>query len=112
METTATTPTVLQDAQALKALAALAQPQRLRAFRALVRAGRTGLTPGALAAMLGVPPSSLSFHLKELAHAQLVQVEQFGRSLTYRADFAHMSGLMAFLTDECCAADPSGASCC
>jgi ArsR family transcriptional regulator, arsenate/arsenite/antimonite-responsive transcriptional repressor len=97
---------------ALKALAALAQAQRLRAFRALVRAGAAGLTPGALAAMLDVPASSLSFHLKELVHAGLAQVEQQGRSLIYRADFSRMNGLLGFLTENCCAADPAGAGCC
>lgn len=97
---------------ALKALAALAQAQRLRAFRALVQAGAAGLTPGALAVMLDVPASSLSFHLKELVHAELAQVEQQGRSLIYRADFARMNGLLGFLTENCCAADPAGTGCC
>jgi ArsR family transcriptional regulator, arsenate/arsenite/antimonite-responsive transcriptional repressor len=100
------------ETQAVKALAALAQPQRLRAFRALVQAGQAGLTPGVLAAMLDAPASSLSFHLKELSHAGLVQVEQQGRSLIYRADFARMNGLLGFLTENCCAADPSGSGCC
>jgi ArsR family transcriptional regulator, arsenate/arsenite/antimonite-responsive transcriptional repressor len=97
----------LHEQDALKALAALAQAQRLRAFRALVRAGGAGLTPGAMALMLDVPASSLSFHLKELVHAHLVQVEQNGRSLIYRADFLQMQALQGFLTENCCAADPS-----
>ncbi len=100
------------EADALKALTALAQAQRLRAFRALVQAGAAGLTPGVLAAMLDVPASSLSFHLKELAHAGLAQVEQQGRSLIYRADFARMTALLSFLSENCCAADPDGAGCC
>ncbi len=102
----------LAEPDALKALAALAQAQRLRAFRALVRAGAAGLTPGALAAMLDVPASSLSFHLKELVHADLAQVEQQGRSLIYRADFQRMQALQGFLAENCCAADPHGAACC
>lgn len=101
----------LQEVDALKALAALAQAQRLRVFRSLVRSGGAGLTPGVLAVMLDLPTSSLSFHLKELSHAQLVQVEQQGRSLTYRADFSRMKALLSFLTENCCAADPTGACC-
>ena len=103
---------LLQEADALKALSALAQAQRLRVFRALVQAGSSGLTPGVLAVMLDLPTSSLSFHLKELSHAQLVQVEQQGRSLIYRADFSRMTALLSFLTENCCAADPQGAGCC
>ncbi len=102
----------LSEADAVRALAAIAHGQRLRAFRALVQAGQGGLTPGVMAAMLDVSGSSLSFHLKELSHAQLATVEQQGRNLIYRADFARMSQLMAYLTENCCAADPSGASCC
>lgn len=104
-------PSLLSEDAALQALAALAQAQRLRVFRALVQAGRSGLTPGVLAAMLDVPASSLSFHLKELSHAGLANVEQQGRSLTYRADFSRMNGLLAFLTQNCCAADPEGGCC-
>ena len=103
---------LISESDALKAMAALAQAQRLRAFRALVQAGQAGLTPGVLAVMLDVPASSLSFHLKELVHAQLAQVEQQGRSLIYRADFSRMTALLNFLTENCCAADPSGAACC
>lgn len=98
-----------QDAEpfAIRALAALAQPQRLRAFRALVVAGHDGLTPGALAERLGVTPSALSFHLKELTHAQLVRSEPKGRHLIYRAQYAQMNILLDYLTKHCCA----GATC-
>jgi ArsR family transcriptional regulator, arsenate/arsenite/antimonite-responsive transcriptional repressor len=99
------------ESEALKALSALAQAQRLRVYRALVRAGGAGLTPGALAAMLDLPASSLSFHLKELLNAQIARVEQQGRSLTYRADFSQMQALLGFLTENCCAADPAGGCC-
>jgi ArsR family transcriptional regulator, arsenate/arsenite/antimonite-responsive transcriptional repressor len=102
----------LSEAEAVKALAAISQVQRLRAYRALVQAGLAGLTPGVLAAMLDVPASSLSFHLKELVHSQLAQVEQQGRSLIYRADFSRMTALLGFLSENCCAADPAGGSCC
>ena len=87
---------------AVKALAALAAPARLRAFRALVVAGPDGLTPGAMAEQLDVAPSALSFHLKELTHAALVSSEARGRNLIYRADFDRMNGLLAYLTEHCC----------
>ncbi len=86
----------------IAALAALAQSSRLRAFRALVVAGQQGLTAGALAQQLDVPPSSLSFHLKELAHAGLVDSEQQGRFLLYRARFSQINTLIAYLTEHCC----------
>ncbi|MDO9253323.1 MULTISPECIES: ArsR/SmtB family transcription factor [Comamonadaceae] len=91
------------ESQTLSALAALAQVQRLRAFRALVVAGPDGLTPGVLAEQLGVSPSALSFHLKELAHADLVSAEPQGRHLIYRAQFDRMNALLGYLTEHCCA---------
>lgn len=98
------------EAFAVKALAALAQTQRLRAFRALVVAGATGLTPGAMAEHLGIAASALSFHLKELAHAGLVSSEPRGRNLIYRANFAHMNTLLTYLTEQCCQGDTSAAA--
>lgn len=95
-----------EEAQTLIALAALAQVQRLRAFRALVVAGPQGLTPGAMAEQLGVSPSALSFHLKELAHADLVSAEPQGRHLIYRAQFLRMNSLLGYLTEHCCAGEP------
>lgn len=94
----------LDEAGAVAALAALAQGARLRIFRALVGAGPQGLTPGALAVTLDVPASTLSFHLKELAHAGLVSQERDGRRLIYRPSLAHMAALMAYLTAHCCQA--------
>ena len=88
--------------QAVSALGALAHTQRLRVFRALVVAGPEGLTPSALADQLDVARNSLSFHLKELAHAGLVTIEQQGRNLIYRADFTQMNGLLGYLTEHCC----------
>ena len=76
--------------------------QRLRVFRALVVAGPEGLTPSVLADQLDVARNSLSFHLKELAHAGLVTIEQQGRNLIYRADFTQMNGLLGYLTEHCC----------
>jgi ArsR family transcriptional regulator, arsenate/arsenite/antimonite-responsive transcriptional repressor len=95
-------PTAIDETQALKALTALAQTQRLRAFKALVVAGPEGLTPGTLAQQLDSAPSALSFHLKELAHSGLVDIEQRGRNLIYRANFAQMNGLLAYMTQHCC----------
>jgi ArsR family transcriptional regulator, arsenate/arsenite/antimonite-responsive transcriptional repressor len=88
--------------QALTALGALAQASRLRVFRALVGAGPAGLTPGALAATLGMPASTLSFHLKELSHAGLVTPQRAGRHLIYRPEIARMNALLAYLTAHCC----------
>jgi DNA-binding transcriptional ArsR family regulator len=90
------------EAQALAALAALAQASRLRVFRALVGAGPAGLTPGALSAMLDTPASTLSFHLKELTHAGLVSVQRDGRHLIYRPEIERMNALLAYLTAHCC----------
>lgn len=92
----------MESAVAVRALAALAQPTRLEAFRALVRAGRAGATPGELSDALGVPPSTLSFHLKELRAAGLVVRHREARSLRDTADFGAMGELLRFLTDQCC----------
>ena len=99
-------PRGLDEVSAVRALAALAQAQRLRAFRALVVAGPAGLTPGNMAEQLGVAPSALSFHLKELAHSGLVNTEARGRNLIYRASFAHMNALLGYLTEHCCEGSP------
>ena len=88
--------------QTLSALTALSQVVRLRAFRELVVAGPAGMTPGAIAERLDVAPSSLSFHLKELVHADLVSAEPQGRNLIYRAHFDRMSDLLGYLTEHCC----------
>ena len=103
METITTTDFLaLDELSAVKALAALAQAQRLRVFRALVVAGPVGLTPGVMAEQLAVAPSALSFHLKELLHSGLVSSEPRGRNLIYRANIAHMNALLAYLTEHCC----------
>lgn len=86
----------------VRALAALAQEHRLKIFRALVVAGAQGLTPGVMAEGAGLPSATLSFHLKELMHAGLVTQERLGRNLVYRAAFAQMNELLAYLTDNCC----------
>jgi DNA-binding transcriptional ArsR family regulator len=95
---------------AVAALSALAQAQApwLRVYRALVGAGPSGLTPGALAATLGLPPSTLSFHLKELAHAGLISAERDGRHLIYRPCVGQMNALLGYLTDHCCQGEACG----
>lgn len=98
--------TTLDEAATVRSLAALAQPQRLRAFRALVVAGAEGLTPTAMAQQLGIAPSALSFHLKELTHAALVTSEPRGRQLIYRAGFGQMTALLGYLTEHCCQGQP------
>lgn len=92
----------MKEKDAVAALAALAQEARLRVFRALVGAGPEGMTPSALSALLDVPASTLSFHLRSLVHAHLVEVEREGRSLIYRPALARMNDLLAYLTDHCC----------
>ena len=92
---------------AVAALGALAQEHRLALFRLLVQAGEEGKTAGAIAAALGLPNSSLSFHLAHLNRAGLIRQERQGRSLLYRADYAAMNGLVGYLMENCC----GGASC-
>ncbi|MFY7836140.1 MAG: ArsR/SmtB family transcription factor [Novosphingobium sp.] len=86
----------------VRALGALAQEHRLAAYRLLVQAGPDGLAAGALADALGIAPSSLSFHIAQLANAGLVTQRRNGRSILYAADFAAMGALMGFLTENCC----------
>lgn len=97
----------MDESNVVKALAALAQPFRLQIFRALVVAGEQGMTPGTMAEGLGISPSSLSFHLKELTHAGLVTQERASRNLIYRAAFDQMNSVLGYLTANCC----QGAEC-
>jgi DNA-binding transcriptional ArsR family regulator len=78
----------------------------LGVFRLLVQAGPEGMAASLIASELGVPPSSLSFHLKELTHAGLLQARQDGRFIIYSADFTTMNALLGFLTDNCCGGAP------
>lgn len=91
---------------AISALAALAQESRLAVFRLLVQAGPQGLVASKISEQLGIPPSSLSFHLKELSHAQLITSQQDGRFVIYATNFSTMNQLMSFLTENCCAGSP------
>ncbi len=88
---------------AVSALAALAQEHRLALFRLLVQAGEEGLPAGEIAEALGVPNSSLSFHLAQLHRAGLIRQERRHRSLIYSADYSAMNALLSYLTENCCA---------
>ncbi|ALV06857.1 ArsR/SmtB family transcription factor [Roseateles depolymerans] len=106
----------MEEQDVIKGLAALAQPLRLQVFRALVVVGEQGLTPGAMNDALGVPPATLSFHLKELVSAGLVTQERASRHLIYRANFERMNAVLGYLTQNCCqgaacAVDATAASC-
>jgi DNA-binding transcriptional ArsR family regulator len=94
---------------AILALAALAQEHRLALFRLLVRAGDKGMAAGAIAGKLGVPNSSLSFHLAQLKNAGLVVQERQHRSLIYRANYPAMNALVSYLMENCCAGADCGA---
>lgn len=91
---------------AIKALAALAQETRLSIFRVLVQAGESGLSAGQLAKELSIPNATLSFHLKELTHAELIIARQNGRFIYYSANFLTMNALLGYLTENCCAGIP------
>ena len=91
---------------AVTALSALAQPSRLELFRLLVQQGEQGLCAGDISEKLGVPKPTLSFHLKELNHAGLIEAERDGRSIIYRLHVSGMRELMAFLSEDCCQGRP------
>lgn len=92
--------------QALSAFAALSQDTRLSIVRLLVRAGPEGVTAGGIADEVGVSASNLSFHLKELQHARLVEARREARSIIYSADYAALRGLIDFLMKDCCGGRP------
>lgn len=97
----------MRSGTAVSALSALAQEHRLAVFRLLVQAGASGLAAGAIAEKLGLPNSSLSFHLAQLRTAGLILQQRRHRSLIYRANYPVMNALVGFLTDNCC----GGADC-
>ena len=94
---------------AIEALGALAQEHRLALFRLLVQAGDRGMAAGSIADALGVPNSSLSFHLNQLRGAGLILQERQHRSLIYRANYPAMNALVAYLMENCCAGADCGA---
>lgn len=93
---------IMKSKDAVTALAALGHESRLAVFRMLVRRGPQGFSPTQLIEKLGIPAPTLSFHLKELSRAGLIEVRREGRSLFYSANFAHMNLLIEFLTENCC----------
>ena len=97
----------MDSSSVVAALGALAQEHRLALFRLLVQAGREGMPAGAIAEKLGVPNSSLSFHLAALTKAGLIQQQRQSRSIIYTADYAAMNGLVGYLMENCC----GGAAC-
>ena len=93
---------IMEEKYVIKALAALAQPNRLSIFRSLVVKGSTGLTPALIAEELGMPANTLSFHLKELMSADLITQERSGRNLIYRAQYDRMNAVLSYLSQNCC----------
>ena len=104
----------MKNADAVAALAALAQDNRLDVFRLLVQAGPDGLPAGNVAAKVKLAPSALTFHFDRLRDAGLVTVRRDGRSMIYAARFEVMNALVGFLTENCCqgAADCAPAQAC
>ncbi|WP_323139989.1 ArsR/SmtB family transcription factor [Massilia phyllosphaerae] len=100
----------MENKDAVAALAALAQESRLQTFRLLVQAGAHGLAASKIAEAVSMPPSSLSFHLKELTHANLIAPRQKGRFVIYAARFDTMNALLGFLTENCCGGNPCSPS--
>lgn len=95
---------MMDEPAAVRALGALAQELRLRIFRAVVGVGPAGITPGDLSSALGVPPSSVSFHVKALLQAGLLTQERDGRHLIYRPSLSTMNDLLDYLSAHCCQA--------
>lgn len=92
----------MQNIEAARALSALGHETRLTIFRTLVQAGPDGLAAGDIARMLDIAPNALSFHLKDLTHAGLTQSRQSGRFVIYSAVYPAMTGLVDYLTENCC----------
>ncbi|WP_137936716.1 metalloregulator ArsR/SmtB family transcription factor [Chitinivorax sp. B] len=107
----------MENKTAVTLLTALAQESRLSIFRLLVQHGPEGLPAGKIGELLGIPPATLSFHLKELSRAELVLARQAGRFVFYSVNFPTMNDLLGFLTENCCAgsacevSDPGCQSC-
>jgi DNA-binding transcriptional ArsR family regulator len=99
---------IMEKADVIVALAALAQETRLDIFRLLVRAGPTGLPAGEIAQRLGLAGPTASFHLKELRQAGLLAQRRDGRSLIYAAAYPAMTGLLTYLTENCCRGPDAG----
>lgn len=92
----------MKNNDAVRALGALAQESRLDVFRLLVRKGTAGMAAGELSDHFGLPPATMSFHLKELSNAGLITSRRESRSIIYSANYAHMQELLSFLMENCC----------
>ena len=99
----------MKNKDVVTALAALAHESRLAVFRALVEAGPQGIAAGKLSTSLNVPASSMSFHLKELAHSGLIRNRHEGRYVIYTASFEDMNDLLGYLTKNYCGGNPCSA---
>ena len=97
----------MDSTDAVTALSALAQTSRLAVFRWLVECGPQGAYPGDIAEKLGITPATLSFHLKALQHAQLIESDRNGRFVRYQANFVVMNALLEFMTTNCCGGQPA-----
>ena len=98
---------IMETREVVTALAALAQDTRLAIFKLLVQAGTEGMAAGQVGCHLGITPSSISFHMKELSHAGLVKSRQEGRYVIYSVDYPAMDGVMAYLGENCCTLKPA-----
>ncbi len=100
----------MKNPEATLAFSALGHETRLNIFRLLVQRANTGVTPTEIVELLGIPAATLSFHLKELAHANLIQSTRDGRQLIYRPRFGFVDQLVSFLSDNCCNGQPCALS--
>ena len=98
----------MEQIDAVAALAALAQDNRLDIYRLLVQAGPEGMAAGNIASELKLAPNTLTFHFDRLRQAGLVSVRRDGRSMIYSANYDIMNGLLGYLTDNCCGGAPEG----
>lgn len=96
----------METEETILALAALAQPTRLEAFRLLVRHEPKGLSAGDIARTLAVPQNTMSSHLSVLSRAGLISAQRFGRSIVYRAELSHLRAVMVFMLRDCCEGRP------
>jgi ArsR family transcriptional regulator, arsenate/arsenite/antimonite-responsive transcriptional repressor len=101
----------MDGSQTVQALGALAHETRLALYRMLVERGPDGLPAGVIAERLGMPPSSLTFHVQHLHRAGLVTQRRVGRQLLYEADFSAMDNLVFYLTENCCGRDAAAQTC-
>jgi ArsR family transcriptional regulator, arsenate/arsenite/antimonite-responsive transcriptional repressor len=98
-------PKDMKPSDVVAALAAIAHDHRLAVYRLLVERGPNGVSAGEIAQRLGMPPSSLTFHLQQMLHAGLVSQRRLGRQIIYAADYAAMDALVGYLTENCCGSE-------